>query len=302
MSDKKQSRRVVIIGNGFDLNLGFKTSFRDYLNSSQFQSLSNSNTLAEFIRGKQRIDENWCDLEGALPEWTAMLAKKGTGVYATASRSTNSHIPSPEDEFDEFGESILNFLSHAVPNRYEKNYRTGVLMSHWGRSATLTVFNFNYTNSFEHYASLVPRDSFTSNYSHHYVHGTLVSGIVVGSDKDERIGDKRFVLKSTSADYEPPNNFHSELDQATHIDIFGHSLGNSDRSYFEPLFKRLLEDGRYSPKVRIFTKDRKSSRSVRAQASSFIADSLPDLHTANDVRFIQVEELSDWDFNSELSK
>ena len=62
---------VAIIGNGFDLNLGLKTSYSDFVNSKDFKSLLNKgNYLVDYLDGKHNL-QKWIDVENELKLYSA---------------------------------------------------------------------------------------------------------------------------------------------------------------------------------------------------------------------------------------
>jgi|GEM_PF-3326905 hypothetical protein len=56
-SEELQYDLVLIIGNGFDLNFGLKTSYSDFLSSKQFKNLIESNNkLALHLSNNQKLN------------------------------------------------------------------------------------------------------------------------------------------------------------------------------------------------------------------------------------------------------
>lgn len=57
-------KTVVILGNGFDLDLGLKTSYRDFVTSQECKKLQhgNRNNLLSMILDKFYL-QHWIDLE-----------------------------------------------------------------------------------------------------------------------------------------------------------------------------------------------------------------------------------------------
>jgi Bacteriophage abortive infection AbiH len=61
---------VIIIGNGFDLNLGFKTTYTDFVKSEFFQYLINSNNkLASHLFAHHNL-KNWIGIEEELIQYS----------------------------------------------------------------------------------------------------------------------------------------------------------------------------------------------------------------------------------------
>ena len=75
---------MLVIGNGFDLNLGLRTTYRDFVNSCIFKRMyvnrmkeksSNDNplpSLIDYLYGK-KFTERWYDIEKALLEYVAPM-------------------------------------------------------------------------------------------------------------------------------------------------------------------------------------------------------------------------------------
>lgn len=61
---------LLILGNGFDLDLGLKTRFKDFTNSSYwpFGDRAKYDGLGGFLNHRQKTDE-WFDLESAMKEY-----------------------------------------------------------------------------------------------------------------------------------------------------------------------------------------------------------------------------------------
>ena len=73
MTDTKQEKNVLVIGNGFDLSLGLKTSYKDFIQSNYFSLLvKNNNSLALYLNEKQEIN-NWVDIEKELTEYSKQI-------------------------------------------------------------------------------------------------------------------------------------------------------------------------------------------------------------------------------------
>ena len=65
--------KIIIIGNGFDLSLGLKTSYKDFIESDSFTLLlKKENSLTIYLNGKQEIN-NWVDIEKELTEYSKLV-------------------------------------------------------------------------------------------------------------------------------------------------------------------------------------------------------------------------------------
>ena len=54
---------MIVLGNGFDIDLGLKTSFKRFVESFEFLSIPDIPLIKKI---KERSVENWYDLEGLL--------------------------------------------------------------------------------------------------------------------------------------------------------------------------------------------------------------------------------------------
>ena len=71
--------KILIIGNGFDLNLGFQTSYNDFLSSDRFRMLADGdNQLAHYLsktnQYNQQTNINWVDIEHELKTFSAIVS------------------------------------------------------------------------------------------------------------------------------------------------------------------------------------------------------------------------------------
>lgn len=57
--------RALIIGNGFDLNCGYKTSYNDFFESEFFKSIEKNNTICKQLKFTVRINK-WLNVENEL--------------------------------------------------------------------------------------------------------------------------------------------------------------------------------------------------------------------------------------------
>lgn len=59
------SNTIVILGNGFDLDLGWKTSYKDFLTSNKFSIMGEPRFVMKYAKQLfRRMGNNWYDLEG----------------------------------------------------------------------------------------------------------------------------------------------------------------------------------------------------------------------------------------------
>lgn len=224
---------LVIIGNGFDLNLGLKTSYNDFLKSPYFINLlqttgKDGNYLAHHLK-KVGDKSTWIDAEQEIYLY-----------YRNKKRSTlsTSHL---FIEFNEIRNSLCNYISSIDVTKMDENssaYQWAKNLNFQHLSSTpLYVLNFNYTNCFQ---LITQNESFQQNWGavkYFNVHGDLSNkNIILGlSDEAELDSETNYLRKSSFPNYGMQINEHI-LENCADVYFFGHSLGESDHNYFKTFF------------------------------------------------------------------
>ena len=259
---------VLIVGNGFDLNLGLKTSYEDFFKSDFFPKDAGNTKLVEmcldpeggfeppltevsvfdYLRGYKNL-HNWCDIERALGELPGLLKQKEKhGIYIS------------KDSFDQLHIAFADYLRSVLDEGYQ-NLDPGRFAYRLAQALDLddlVVYNFNYTDSLERinpdYKELVT-----------YVHGSLADDSIIFGVEDNLEVQKQydFFLKSFSPFYRS-HKIKQDLKNSRDIIFFGHSLSKADYHYFEDLFQNLTDNGKDlgERNVTIFTKNEKSRREI----------------------------------------
>lgn len=63
---------LLIVGNGFDLSMGFKTSYGDFMKSSFFPKFDS--TLCSYLRKQFQENMGWIDIENELSEFSNVIS------------------------------------------------------------------------------------------------------------------------------------------------------------------------------------------------------------------------------------
>jgi hypothetical protein len=199
-------------------------------------------------------------------------------------------------DFKEMRDSIFAFIQKNELDRFDpdKNRDLKELVAAWLQNSTCDIFNFNYTYTFERFCRMViAMKSIPNLPNHSYMHGTLESKKIVFGSADFNVSPEfRFVQKSNTSGYSPPK-FSNIVRESDEIDIFGHSLGDSDHGYFAAIFNKILENPEINPVVRIFTKDSNSEELIRGQISAITGNRTGELYiNGKNLRLIPITELS----------
>ena len=252
---------VLVIGNGFDLDLGLRTSYADFVDSQYFKYLNDASTqnpigimegvdrdrmkmhpnvLASYIQDKKEHN-NWVDLEECIREFCEQqseeLVDRGTlRKELFAVRYMLFHYLWKEVSY--------NFEEK---NRYIKNHIAYRLLSSIAQSEVdYQIWDFNYTFSCQQILEMLQISSQEIDKRLHYIHGVLYKEseqerwpIVLGSNSTSKLQKIcPSAVKSNSLGYH--DNcvaFKEDLSKASTIVFMGHSLGSTDRPYFTDLLK-----------------------------------------------------------------
>ena len=114
----------------------------------------------------------------------------------------------------------------------------------------------------------------------HYVHGSCLKNDIVLGPREEKEIEKEywFLQKLFDINYKPAYVL-ADLFNADRVTIFGHSLGENDRQYFEAFFKRQCDPDRTRKDVpiTIYTKDQESVMEIKHSLQELTDYHLSDL-------------------------
>lgn len=262
---------LLIIGNGFDLNLGLPTSYRNFVESDIFKKMYEKHlqgkeekdniqpSLLDYLYGK-KFCERWYDIEQALLEY---VSRKPDGSFVNNVEEDKKDYELVCNALVEYFANILKSLEFNVIDKMCE-LPAGQLLKALYSSRNI-VYTFNYT----------PIDKVLETISAIKVHGeieidTIAKGeinkshIILGIETND-LGTiapgYTFLLKSNNAAFRS-SQIALDLLQAKNVIIFGHSLNQMDFGYFEGYFKLLASNTDKDRKLTIITKDEQSRVSI----------------------------------------
>lgn len=261
---KKDYKIVLVIGNGFDLDLGLKTSYKDFMESERFQrqlekaeqqvriGLNIDDNLFKYLQNKKNL-QKWIDIE---EELLNLATRKKKGIYS----SLNTATKELEDTFQILCKELSAYIkSLSYDNICMHSIALRVLMS-ISQYSWSEIVSFNYTDIRE-ISKLVG----CINCPVEYVHGQVSDDSIILGFQDDIEIDKSFcfMIKSFSPFFRS-HNVRRKLLEADEIIFFGHSFGSTDYHYFEDLFKFQSDPDKANPDLilRIFTYNEKSRRDI----------------------------------------
>lgn len=237
---------LVILGNGFDLDLGLPTSYKSFFESCEFPFVkgdSRFHNLGKYIL-QHGVMDKWYDLEDLLSSF----------------RDYPKSIAKNKTDYDRLIEGLMDYLGSVDLSKLKMDSVAACLMKALEDDLVQPdVYTFNYT-SFD-------RISETLGLGYHnaiYIHGSLENeDIILGAgDYSELTSATDFLYKTSNTNYRSSSLLES-LENAREIYIFGLSLSKVDYPYFEDFFSGIIQRTCSGKKyVRIFTYDENSRMSV----------------------------------------
>ena len=291
-----------LLGNGFDMNFGLKTSYKSFYNHLKKSKVRNrliNNILSN-------IDcELWSDLELGLGNYLSNInSETEIEDFLNEKEVVESllvdYLVQEIDKFeivDEktisqiFNQNVINF--HKDFNRKEKSHYVSVLAD--TKTLKYQFITYNYTDIIDQIISIVKNQSEPFSRRNYkgtvvkdvlcdaiHVHGTLDEGIVLALNDTSQINNeklqnddnlKRFMIKSQIN--EEDGNFLTDdalkvIENSLYICIFGMSIGDTDNMWWQAIMKWLLQNS--NRRIVFFVRDNTEISKSKAARLKFNRD------------------------------
>lgn len=278
-----QGQDVLIIGNGFDLDLDLKTSYKNFY-ESEFWPFKEPDTLMGAFLEQERNINNWMDLEEKIGEY-AVRSYVGDSIT-----QKNYHQKNKED-FARIISSLGEFLSVSENGAINKNSTASRVLSAQLNSYFIPeIITFNYTSI----QKIAQRLGIQTVFTPYHIHGSLIDhNIILGvgekySYKNFKLPEiNDFFYKTSSSQYNPPQ-IADILDKATRITFFGLSLGGMDAPYFSGLFQNLSKQ--VGKTITFFTFDDSSRLQILRHLRNVEGINLNDVWTRHRFEFVRTKD------------
>lgn len=254
---------LFLIGNGFDLNCGMKTSYRSVY-EKYIEEASTTKCISEFKGILQKDIDNWGDFEMAMAGYAGCLNNEEEFLecvrdfavymerYLLEEVNTFNELINDKEVYTKVMEEINNSLSN-----FYKGISHNVDRTMSNRSASyineMYAVNFNYTDVFDEF--------FMEHINGHagnvekivHIHGELGDGPVFGVDNVEQIkadfqlsrkGKRGFVKPIFNEQYDQHRVEIAQkmINNVNTICVYGMSLGESDLSWRNTILQWLKND------------------------------------------------------------
>lgn len=262
------SNVVFLIGNGFDLNCGIKSTYKDAYHYYCNQYKINSKTIEKFKKELKNNHENWSDFEIGITKYAEKLNDEDELIECIRDfrKALKEYLLSEEERFykkintNDGLISVITKVTKQSIDSFQKGISNNVTRL-VNDINSIQFVSFNYTSILDNFVYYYfPHNpvslKFKSGYLHQnviHIHGSFLNTPVLGIDRLDQINVKyelsakgqRTLLKST---------FNSEVDSdriekaknaiwnARYICIFGLSLGITDLTWRENIISWLKDD------------------------------------------------------------
>ena len=275
--------KVLVVGNGFDIALGLRSKYSDYINTMAGTNKNAFWPFKEIPKGKyadcslychffkyfhptentQNIEDNyyhvkWIDIEGELLKYVQSkfdspiddeLAKEDEASFQNLKMMLQKYI------------SVMPTIEPKSPDKYFLR----LLETIKSNGQFDKAYSFNYTDLRDELIRLAKfKESELPSVVN--VHRTPSDenffNIVLGINEDKRIPPSyRFLFKSMQTE---PNDMAQDMVKADEVILYGLSLGEIDFPYFKSFFDHILHQPILSQKkyITIFTAGQNSVNSI----------------------------------------
>lgn len=250
---------VFLIGNGFDIALGLKTSYRDFY-QYYLQQPSNDSAIAALKQTIQKHYNDWADFEKEFGEYTARFSSldEFDKVYDDVLSHIQTYINAENEKFKEILEknyTTNNFWTSLIfPDNFIREKRK--LSTLFLDQVHTDIINFNYTTTINEFLknitekkSIGPANRLTEFGAHYHIHGILGRPLLFGVNDITQIGYNAKQSDTLISSELVKPMFNQKLGYGTDeictniikeanlICIFGMSIGDTDKYWWEQIGK-----------------------------------------------------------------
>ena len=265
----KRHKVLLILGNGFDLSLGLKTSYANFMESDLFKSRVK---ILHFPNGRlnghdknihnyltlQKGIRNWIDVEEELKKY----ATNQRVEYYNMQGGTHS-LQNASDNTIRLSYNILcldlqTYISQLDYSGFHEDVLSLQLYRIIAASKHCNVVTFNYTD-------LGKLSENETQCGISYIHGNVNNGIILGFQRfEEMASGYDYMIKSENPNYKSCH-LSAKMSEADEIIVYGHSMGSTDHCYFQPFFDEQVGANAKPKRFTVFTLNKESKEQIVQQ-------------------------------------
>lgn len=258
---------ALIIGNGFDIDMGIPSRYSDFADSQEFHDLAHrmhdmffeeerKNSLVLQIQ-KASYNSNWFDIEEEIHKF----------VVNHQSLDENM-IRMVRSEFNALKKALADYLKRITLNFTADNSKLSTALHYRMRECPLTVTEIYFNYTYPHQYIKLPLQLGLFNGAQHwvtFVHGSLKDNdIVLGCDLQEgELVNRQLSFMYKYNQLHKANHIARNILEAKEIIFFGHSVNEMDFCYFREFFKVASASPNPIRHLTIITYDENSERNIK---------------------------------------
>lgn len=261
-----------LIGNGFDLNLGLKTSYKDFY--KYYTSKVSNDLIADSVKDNYEL---WADLEIGLGEFAKELDETQVSDFLNSKAKLENclceylkkemdkfRITNTQELITEFTKKITGFYKE-LNLRERNNYKSYI--ESYIESINYTFISFNYTDSLDRIINKLgeTKSSFSVHTARNnnikdkistplHIHGTVDSELILGLDDATQVKNDKLKDNFALIPYIVKPTLNEELgqlkieqakqiiDNSRYVCIFGMSIGDTDNLWWRYIIEWLKRD------------------------------------------------------------
>lgn len=264
----KPYKVLLILGNGFDLSLGLKTSYASFMESELFKkwvkikhypnakvNLHDKNVF-NYLHLQKGL-RNWIDVEEELKKYASDQKVEYHNDNGGTLYTSNFSDADIMNSYTILRFALQTYIQSLDYSDVDENSLSLELLKIVLNKKRNDVVTFNYTD--------VNRLVNTPRACIEYMHGNTKDGIILGFQRfDNMAAGYEYMIKSENPMYKS-RHLSAKMLEADEVIIYGHSLGETDHCYFKPFFDEQTSEKAKPRRLTIFTLDKASRASITQQ-------------------------------------
>lgn len=272
---------LLILGNGFDLSFGLKTSYGAFMQSQYFKEFAANSYLGQYLKDEQEHCHTWIDIEKELSKFCLKINSGGV-MIPMKQYEPDGLLQEYELLKDSLKSYLKNELKQTKPSFFDSKVVKLVRNMRDGDNNMIATFNYTdvaekiLENSF----SQVPKKVI-------HVHGSLADNddIVFGVEDEIVLPKKYAFLYKAYSKYKKTKWFALYLSMARNIVFYGYSLGDTDKQYFADFLCDLCRIRKDNRKIIFYHYEDQGYLDLKWQLMNFTNKQLSALEMYNDVQY-----------------
>lgn len=288
--------KTLILGNGFDLDLGLPTTYASFA-ASQFWPLKDDysvySPLAQILQDAKNT-QRWFDIEDILFRY----ARKRKLTEEDQVYRVFGSVANDKEVYRKICDALCTYIKEIqLCRRINKDSLAAKVLNAIITNGSFNeVLSFNYTN-LDNLCSRIGCKSI----SYKHVHGSAEKGAVIlgVSDRHKLQRGYDYLCKAQNIYYKS-SGVRTALKESSEVVFFGHSLGLQDIAYFSDFIldsSNVNQSSEERRRITFFSKDVSSQEQLMLNIRALNPDSFGQFRDLNDVVFIRSEDVNKEDLD-----